>query len=298
MNTSFDTDGGNESDDDVEDELKCSQKGYCHFNEDGSKKNFSISLFGHDLDIEQDPSSRLLGHGAVVWDAAVIFSKYMEHDPKQFSAEKFHGRSVIELGSGCGLGGIGFMMKGARVMLTDMQKVTETLTETNANRIYSRLKSKGSGALPYPILTPTVRSLDWTDFESFNSVGFTDDGLYDIVLLTDCVFAAALAVPLVNCIRRLTGTRSTVYCCHEIRDEVSKLLHLCPNRAQQHSFTSLPEVQNKLTGTFNYYLPCRDRIASCHTNLISVILFLFYMSQSYFSSLVMFIDYFLNLKQN
>ena len=88
------------------------------------------------------------------------------------------------------------------------------------------LKSKGSGALPYPILMPAVQPLDWTDFESFDSVGFTDDGLYDVVLLTDCVFSVALAIPLVNCIKRLTGNRSTVYCCHEIRDEVSKVPQL------------------------------------------------------------------------
>lgn len=228
MSTSFDSGGKNDSDDEIDEEAAHRKDGYCHFNDDGSNKIFSISLFGHELDIEQDPSSRLLGHGAVVWDAAVIFTKYMEHDPKQFSAGKFHGRSVIELGSGCGLGGVSFMMKGARVMLTDMQKVTESLTDANAQRIYSRLKSKGSGALPYPILPPTVRPLDWTDFESFSSsaVGFTDDGLYDIVLLTDCVFSAALAVPLVDCIRRLTGKHSTVYCCHEIRDEVSKWVQL------------------------------------------------------------------------
>ena len=89
---------------DSDDEETLKSSGYCHFNDNGSNKTFSINLFGHDLDIEQDPSSQLIGHGAVVWDAAVIFCKYMEHDPKQFSADKLHGKSLIELGSGCGLG--------------------------------------------------------------------------------------------------------------------------------------------------------------------------------------------------
>jgi protein N-lysine methyltransferase METTL21D len=208
------------SDDDNDEETEHEEKGYCHFNDDGSNKTFSISLFGHDLDIEQDPSSQLLGHGAVVWDAAVIFSKYMEHDPKQFSAEKLHGKSVIELGSGCGLGGIAFIMKGAKVVLTDLQKVTEALTITNTNRIYMQLNSKGKGALPYPILPHSVRALDWTDFDSFKSSSDIEVGLFDIILLTDCVFSAALAVPLVDCILKLADTRCTVYCCHEIRDEV------------------------------------------------------------------------------
>ena len=208
------------SDDEEEGQEALKKTGYCHFNEDGSNKTFSISLFGHDLDIEQDPSSQMLGHGAVVWDAAVIFSKYMEHDPKQFSAEKLHGKSVIELGSGCGLGGIAFMMKGAKVMLTDLQKVTEALTVTNTNRISMQLIGKGKGALPYPILPHCVRALDWTAFGSFQSSSDIDVGLFDFILLTDCVFSAALAVPLVDCILKLADTRCTVYCCHEIRDEV------------------------------------------------------------------------------
>ena len=211
------------SDDDSDDELDTKKAGYCHFNDDGSSKLFSINLFGHDLEIEQDPSSQLIGHGAVVWDAAVIFTKYMEHDPKQFSADKMHGKSMIELGSGCGLGGVAFMMKGMEVMFTDMSKVTETLTETNANRLYSQLKSKGKGALPYPVLQHTVRALDWTEFESFEAFGKSSGSqhaLFDYILLTDCVFSAALAIPLVDCIRKLSGTHSIVYCCHEIRDEV------------------------------------------------------------------------------
>jgi len=44
---------------------------------------------------------------------------------------------------------------------------------------------------------------------------------YDIVLLTDCVFALELVEHLVNAILCFCGPRTTVYCCHEIRDEVS-----------------------------------------------------------------------------
>ena len=219
MNTQLDSTGDDESSDDGNHK----GQGYCHFNDGGSNKIFSINLFGHNLDIEQDPSSQLIGHGAVVWDAAVIFSKYMEYDPKQFSAEKLHGKSVIELGSGCGLGGFAFMMKGAKVMLTDMQKVTEALTESNANRLFSQLNSLGKGALPYPVLQHSVLALDWTDFKSFENLGKISGNSiesFDVVLLTDCVFSAQLAIPLVNCIRNLTSTHSVVYCCHEIRDEV------------------------------------------------------------------------------
>ena len=64
------------------------------------------------------------------------------------------------------------MMKGARVMLTDMQKVTETLTEINANRLYSQMNSKGKGILPYPMIAPSVLPMDWTDFDSFQKLRY------------------------------------------------------------------------------------------------------------------------------
>lgn len=47
---------------------------------------------------------------------------------------------------------------------------------------------------------------------------------YDYVVLTDCVFSAKLAVPLVNTILCACGPRTTVLCCHEIRDEVRMTL--------------------------------------------------------------------------
>lgn len=213
----------NNSDDEDEEIIK--ESGYCHFNKDGSASTFSISLFGHDIDIEQEPANTVLGHGAVVWDSAVIFAKYMEFDPKQFTVDKLQGKKVIELGSGCGLAGISLMMKGSKVTLTDMQKVTESLTTINVNRIFSRLRSKGK-AFHNPLLPPSVFPLDWTDFESFQEVSGLADCPYDIVLLTDCVFSASLAIPLVDCIRKLSGINSTIYCCHEIRDEVIRMQNL------------------------------------------------------------------------
>jgi len=43
---------------------------------------------------------------------------------------------------------------------------------------------------------------------------------YDYVILTDCVFSVELAQALVNTILCCCGPRTTVICCHEIRDEV------------------------------------------------------------------------------
>ena len=114
-------------------------QGYCHFNDDGKNTSFTINLFETDLLIEQDPSSRDLGHGAVVWDASVVLVKYMEKNYKDYDASKLANKTVLELGSGCGLGGIAFMMKGAKVTCTDLENVTQRLTERNVQVSISRI---------------------------------------------------------------------------------------------------------------------------------------------------------------
>lgn len=106
-------------------------QGYCHFNEDGKNTSFSINLFETKLLIEQDPGARDLGHGAVVWDASVVLAKYMEKNYKDYNTKTLGHKSVLELGSGCGLGGVAFMMKGAKVICTDLENVTQRLTERN-----------------------------------------------------------------------------------------------------------------------------------------------------------------------
>ena len=61
------------SDDEDSNEDDSSQresKGYCHFNETGHEDTFTVNIFGKDIVIAQSPSSRDLGHGAVVWDSA------------------------------------------------------------------------------------------------------------------------------------------------------------------------------------------------------------------------------------
>ena len=201
--------------------------GYCHFNDGGTGKNryFKISLFGHDLMILQNPDSRILGHGAVVWDAAVVFAKYMEHNlsQKEFSTTKLKSQTVIELGSGCGLAGIAFMLRGASVTLTDLPGVVDALTEKNASTIYTQialsLSAGDESPSTCPLQRPQVFPVDWTDSLSNKEEKGDTTQSYDVILLTDCVFSATLSIGLVATILKYCGEKSSVICCHEIRDE-------------------------------------------------------------------------------
>eukprot|EP01041_Mallomonas_annulata_P004893 gene4893-9760_t len=191
--------------------------GYCHFNDNENANIFRINVFGYELYLKQDPGARNLGHGAVVWDAAVVLAKYMEHDPRKFSIEQLRDKKVIELGSGCGLGGICFMMRGAAVTLTDLPAVVETMTIPNTNDIYGKLATGSFGAIPSALIRPVVLPLDWTE-EWLPPPGCPSPP-YDLVLLTDCVFSTTLVPALVANISKCCGPRGEVLCVHEIRDE-------------------------------------------------------------------------------
>jgi len=192
-------------------DLQGKAQGFCHMNESSDSKSFSIDLLGKTITIEQDPScsNKELGHGAVVWDAAVIFAKYLE------SSSKYSGNmqdtSVIELGAGCGLAGLTLLLKGAQVTFTDMAPVVKHMTTPNINRIYGQMVSLGSSSIRYQ--RPDIEICDWTETYPVPA------SPYDVCLLTDCVFSPTLAKPLVGQILRLTGPKSTILVCHEIRDE-------------------------------------------------------------------------------
>ena len=121
------------------------------------------------------------------------------------------------------------MLKGAAVTMTDLSKVTESLTAENANRIYGQMTSKGSGTFPYPLVRPVVYPLDWTDWESFAALGGAERAPFDLVITTDCVFAVSLVEPLISCIRKLSGRYSTprsTAVCHSFPSNTRHLLYM------------------------------------------------------------------------
>lgn len=189
---------------------------YCHFNSGKeSISSFNIELFGVDINLFQNPSSRAVGHGAVVWDAAVIFAKYMEVNPSDYEPTKISGKTVLELGSGCGLAGLALMLRGAKVTFTDLEPVVDMLTTRNVQTMHRLFRSDES--IKYPIQDPEIMPIDWT-VEAKSEV--ENPQVYDLILLTDCVFSMELIEDLVGTIVKHTGPKTTLMCCHEIRDEV------------------------------------------------------------------------------
>jgi len=204
-----------EGEGDLEDEG--APQGYCHYNSGGEDSlSFTLRMFHHDITLVQDPSSTV-GHGAVIWDAAVVMAKWLEYsNPKLF--QNISDKTVLELGSGCGLGGISFMLKGSLVTFTDMSSVVQTILARNVSHVYKKLTSQGTIG-GFPILEPKVFPLDWSFSESEQRASGILESGYDYILLTDCVFSTRLAPFLVATILRCSHAKTIVLCCHEIRDE-------------------------------------------------------------------------------
>eukprot|EP01023_Acetabularia_acetabulum_P066506 TRINITY_DN8991_c0_g2_i1.p1 TRINITY_DN8991_c0_g2~~TRINITY_DN8991_c0_g2_i1.p1 ORF type:complete len:397 (+),score=44.51 TRINITY_DN8991_c0_g2_i1:91-1281(+) len=79
--------------------------------------------------LKQDPNSNHLG--TTVWDASIVLAKYLEKCNNQNNGDpslrRLRGKTVLELGSGMGLGGMVCALKGANVILTDQKEVLPLL---------------------------------------------------------------------------------------------------------------------------------------------------------------------------
>ena len=203
------------------DEEELESDGFQCMNSGNGEKGdtvFEIEVNGIPLQLQQEASNVIIGHGAVVWEASVIFAKYLEHgSDKSLLQTKCKGKTVIELGCGPGLGGLSLMLSGCAVCFTDLSSVIEAVARPNVHRAYRCLTSQGANGLE--LIQPNIFPLDWTDKAGISTIKkcIQTNG-FDIVLMCDCVFSEFLVPDLVRNIEESCLPQSIVYCVHEIRD--------------------------------------------------------------------------------
>lgn len=96
--------------------------------------------------------------------------------------------------------------------------------------MYSRVRSTGSQMIP--LIKPRAIPLDWMDRESSMSISTSSDPpspYFDILLMTDCVFNGSLTPFIISTLREHSHSKTEIFCCYEIRDEVSAHCHMCDN---------------------------------------------------------------------
>ncbi|KAF7704449.1 protein-lysine methyltransferase METTL21D [Silurus meridionalis] len=141
--------------------------------------------------------------GCVVWDAAIVLSKYLETDQfcnSRSGASTWSSKHMLELGAGTGVVGIMAASLGANVTVTDLEDL-QPLLKLNI-RENRELLSTGS---------ITAKVLKWgetvTDFLPHP----------DYILMADCIYYEQSVVPLVETLKILAGPKTCVICCYEQR---------------------------------------------------------------------------------
>jgi len=140
------------------------------------------------------------------------------------------GKSVLELGAGCGLVGMLACTLGAHVTLTDMASVVDHM-QMNIEANFGRLDGKDlpvpqsigddtplpSLIQPFlPMLRRRIRAaaLEWGKDPLPEDIAKEK---YDVILLSDCVYWEELFVPLVSTLRLLSTPSTDVFLCQTPR---------------------------------------------------------------------------------
>lgn len=174
-----------------------------------SSYHLNLEACGQHISISQSPSSMATPGvtGAVMWDSGVVLAKFLEHAVDSGSL-LLQTKKIVELGSGCGLVGCIAALLGAQVILTDLPDRLRLLrknVETNVN-------TGGRGAQG----TASVRELIWGDDPDPDLI----DPPPDYVIASDVIYSEEAVKDLLDTLKQLCGTQTTVILTGELRNDV------------------------------------------------------------------------------
>lgn len=130
-----------------------------------------------------------------MWDGSLLLARYLEKSP-----EIVRNKTILELGSGCGLVGIAASMVGAKeVVMTDLPYALPLMQE-NVERNASSLKGKTECKECDWFKPPPVGGLFGSTNEDFHP---------DVILVADCVWLSRLIAPLLQTLKSYTTNAST-----------------------------------------------------------------------------------------
>ncbi|XP_041465886.1 protein-lysine methyltransferase METTL21D-like [Lytechinus variegatus] len=137
--------------------------------------------------------------GCVVWDAALVLSKYLETEGFSRRFGELKSKRLLELGAGTGATGLVACKLGSEVILTDLEEFVP-LMELNIKNNQSALNGSA-----------TAKVLKWgEDISDINP-------LPELVLMSDCVYYPEAVEPLVRTLCDLSKDGAAILCCYEER---------------------------------------------------------------------------------
>lgn len=171
-----------------------------------SSLHLNLDACGQSLSILQSPSSLAAPGvtGAVMWDSGMVLAKFLEHAVDS-GLLCLHDKKVAELGSGCGLVGCIAALLGARVILTDLPDRLRLLKK-NVETNFQHDNVRGSAI---------VKELIWGDDLMPEFV----DPLPDYVLGSDVIYSEGAVADLLDTLRELCGSQTTIFLAGELRND-------------------------------------------------------------------------------
>jgi hypothetical protein len=164
-----------------------------------------MSKQGVDFDIDGNT-------GLTSWDGAIVLSKYFERHP--FLVQN---KTILELGSGTGIGAISVLKLGCRfVACTDLPYTLDQLTRNLETHLHHDNTFK-------------VFALDWTDANTYpapflhkynmcsdNSNSVVEDR-WDVIMGADVVWLDHLVRPLIETLVALCGELTDIYISYQVQ---------------------------------------------------------------------------------
>jgi predicted nicotinamide N-methyase len=167
--------------------------------------------------IHQDVSACLQHTGGIVWETCYLLLTYLSHQMKQ-NNERLG--DILELGAGCGLLGQGLAVAAAaasnsstrQVVLTEHPEAFDNL-QANVLRNHDILCRRA------PSVAVDCCVLDWqhVDRDMTTNAHLLRDVPFDTLVGTDVLFSPRLVHPLLQTMKALSHSQTTVYLCVQIR---------------------------------------------------------------------------------
>mmetsp|Transcript_309 Transcript_309/g.392 ORF Transcript_309/g.392 Transcript_309/m.392 type:complete len:410 (+) Transcript_309:174-1403(+) len=133
-----------------------------------------------------DKDDNLETTGAVIWAASLILSQWIIQ-----LKDDFIGKTVVELGAGCGLPGLTAYKhtKASNIYITDL--MSKTFDNLQYNVSENSIQAENSPEI-------NVSALDWCDESTWPTA--LVNGQTDIIVGSDLVYSLDLVAPLINVI--------------------------------------------------------------------------------------------------
>lgn len=187
-------------------------------------KTFSIqfnTLFSLNLSQENNTQN----HGTTVWDSAKLLSYYLYDSVKKPTFEIRNDlvqvknkKSCLELGSGCGLGGLLMASLGFDTTLTDLPSVLDRVLTKNCEAAIGDIQTWWYQLhhTSYSDIKPKiqVKPLDWLDLPA------EEEEKFNYILASDCIYEIQLVEPLLKCILHYSTTKTITFIAVERRDDI------------------------------------------------------------------------------